>query len=396
MKKLISILLVISILTLSILADLREDEITVFSADDYLIEDSPSIDVFEVSESIPSAILIEASSGQVLFEHDPDEKLPIASVTKVMTMLLAMEALDNGTLKLDDIVTVSANAASMGGSQAFMEEGERMSAHEMLKAIAVSSCNDAAVAMAEHIAGSESEFVSRMNERAKELGMTSTEFVNCTGLDDRDMHYSSARDVAIMSRALLSHERIFDYTTIWMDSIRDGKFGLSNTNKLIRFYDGANGLKTGSTSKARYCLSAAAKRDGMQLIAVVLGAPSSAVRFDSAKSMLDYGFANFSSYNAEPDALPDIMVTGGKKNKVKCRAEGQSLLVSKGDGAKIEEITELADALAAPVKKGDVIGKVKYVIGERVVAEIDVTAAENVGKATFFDRFSDILSRVLI
>ena len=208
-----------------------------------------------------------------------------------------MEALDNGFIKLDDMVTVSDNAASMGGSQAWMEPGENLSVHEMLKAVVVSSCNDGSVALAEHIAGSESEFISRMNTRAAELGMKNTTFVNCTGLDDNEMHMSTARDVALMSQELIRHEKIFEYTTLWTDTIRNGAFGLSNTNKLIRFYNGANGLKTGSTSKAKFCLSATAKRGEMQLIAVVLGAPTSAERFSDAKSLLDYGFANYALYS---------------------------------------------------------------------------------------------------
>ncbi|MGN0148794.1 MAG: D-alanyl-D-alanine carboxypeptidase family protein, partial [Clostridia bacterium] len=239
-----------------------------------------------------SAVLMEASTGKVLYEYAPDEQLPIASVTKVMTMLLIMEEIDEGRMTLDDMVSVSENAMSYGGSTMFLETGEQLSVNDMLKGIAVASANDGCVAMAEHIAGSESSFVDMMNEKAAELGMSNTHFMNTNGLDEEG-HYSSARDVAIMSRELIKHEKIFDYTTIWTDELRDGKFQLANTNKLIRFYNGANGLKTGSTSQALCCLSATAKRDDMQLVGVVLGAPTSAERFASAKTLLDYGFSHY-------------------------------------------------------------------------------------------------------
>lgn len=395
MKKLISFILILSfILSFSASADLFEDTVPVFSADDYLLEAPDSADVFAIENSVAGAILMEAESGQVLFEQNPDEKLPIASVTKIMTLLLTLEAIDSGVISLTDTVTVSENAASMGGSQAFMEAGEQMSVDDMLKAITVSSCNDAAVAMAEHLAGSEMAFVERMNSRAAELGMTSTDFVNCTGLDDDAMHYSSARDVAIMSRELISHPLIFDYTTIWMDSIREGKFGLANTNKLIRFYNGANGLKTGSTSKARYCLSATALRDGMQLIAVVLGAPTSAERFAAAKSLLDYGFASYSVYRPKSSASFELKLWGGKKDSVRCIADTKPLLVSKGEQNKIEETVQLPDSLNAPVREGDVIGKLIYKIGDKTVLESDIKIAETVEKAGFFDILTDILSRL--
>lgn len=396
MKKTISYILILSfILTLTAAADLFEDTVPVFSADDYLIDPPEAADVFALEDSVAGAILMEAESGQVLFEQNPDEKLPIASVTKIMTLLLTVEAVDAGVISLTDTVTVSENAASMGGSQAFMEAGEQMSVDDMLKAITVSSCNDAAVAMAEHLAGSEAAFVERMNARAAELGMTSTDFVNCTGLDDNAMHYSSARDVAIMSRELISHPIIFDYTTIWMDSIRDGAFGLANTNKLIRFYNGANGLKTGSTSKARYCLSATALRDGMQLIAVVLGAPTSAERFAAAKSLLDYGFAGFSVYRPRSDTAYSLKVWGGKNDIAKCTADTKPLLVNKGDQNKIEELVDLPDSLEAPLKQGAIVGKLTYKIGDKTVFESDITLSEEIEKAGFWDRLADILSRVV-
>lgn len=392
------LLLFTLIFTFSLLpvnADLKEDERPVFSADDYLldVDDAMSVDV--LAECASGAILMEAESGEVLFESNADERLPIASVTKVMTLLLTVEAVEEGRLKLDDTVTVSENAASMGGSQAFMEAGEKMSVHDMLKAVAVSSCNDGAVALAEHLAGSEGEFVNMMNARAVELGMTSTEFVNCTGLDDNEMHYSSARDVALMSKALISHPLIFDYTTIWMDSIRDGNFGLANTNKLIRFYDGANGLKTGSTSKARFCLSATAKRNGIQLIAVILGAPTSAERFAAAKGLLDYGFANFSVYHPKTEKISPVKIWGGKEEKVKVEFDKTPRLMKKGEENKIEEVIEIKKDVKAPVKKGDVLGEIVYKIGDKTLFKTQIKASDNVEKAGVWDTFVDILTRVL-
>ncbi len=375
-------------------ADLKEDIRPVFSADDYLLE-GEVLEVSSLADKVSGAILMESESGEVLFESNPDEKLPIASVTKIMTMLLVVEAIENGQIKLDDIVTVSDNAASMGGSQAFMESGEKLSVNDMLKAVSVSSCNDGAVALAEHLAGSEEEFVNMMNKRAEELNMTSTEFVNCTGLDDNEMHYSSARDVALMSKELISHPIIFDYTTIWMDSIRDGQFGLANTNKLIRFYDGANGLKTGSTSKARFCLSATALRNGVQLIAVVLGAPTSAERFAAAKGLLDYGFANFSVYRPKTTEIPDVRVWSGKKDSVPLEFNVQTWLVKKGEESKIEEIVDIKKDITAPIKKGEVLGEIVYKIGDTVMTKIEVKAKESVEKAGMFDTFFAIIKRAL-
>ena len=307
----------------------------------------------------PSALLMEAASGQVLYELNADEKLPIASVTKTMTMLLIMEALDFGKIKLEDKVTTSDYAASMGGSQVFLEVGEEMSVQDMLKAIAVASGNDAAVAMAEFIAGTEPAFVEMMNKRAAELGCKNTHFINCNGLNETAEHYSTARDVAIISKELLKHHKILDYTTIWMDTLRGGEFGLSNTNKLIRFYKGANGLKTGSTSLAKYCLSATAKRDEMQLIAVVLAAPSSAERFASASKLLDYGFANYSVVNAAEKIgkFEPKPVIGGKIENVTPQADPNvSFIVKKGNQDKVDVATVLDEPLKAPLAKGQKIG----------------------------------------
>lgn len=329
-----------------------------------------------------SAILMEESTGNILYESNPDERLPIASVTKVMTMLLIMEAVDSGKISLDDMVTVSENAMSYGGSTMFLETGEQLTVNDMLKGIAVASANDGCVAMAEHLAGSESAFVDMMNEKAKELGMENTHFMNTNGLDEDD-HYSSARDVAIMSRELMKHETIFNYTSIWMDTLRGGKFQLANTNKLIRFYDGANGLKTGSTSKALCCLSAAAKRNDMQLIAVVLGAPTSAERFASAKSLLDYGFANYAvnTQITAGDEVQNIAVEKGVDKEVGVVAgDSCSTLVKKGQEDNITKEIKIDETITAPIEAGQKIGTMTISRDGEVIADIDLNASSTVEK----------------
>ncbi len=329
-----------------------------------------------------SAILMEESTGNILYESNPDERLPIASVTKVMTMLLIMEAVDSGKISLDDMVTVSENAMSYGGSTMFLETGEQLTVNDMLKGIAVASANDGCVAMAEHLAGSESAFVDMMNEKAKELGMENTHFMNTNGLDEDD-HYSSARDVAIMSRELMKHETIFNYTSIWMDTLRGGKFQLANTNKLIRFYDGANGLKTGSTSKALCCLSAAAKRNDMQLIAVVLGAPTSAERFASAKSLLDYGFANYAvnTQITAGDEVQKIAVEKGVDKEVGVVAgDSCSTLVKKGQEDNITKEIKIVETITAPIEAGQKIGTMTISRDGEVISDIDLNASSAVEK----------------
>ena len=329
-----------------------------------------------------SEILMEEATGNILYESNPDERLPIASVTKVMTMLLIMEAVDSGKISLDDMVTVSENAMSYGGSTMFLETGEQLTVNDMLKGIAVASANDGCVAMAEHLAGSESAFVDMMNEKAKELGMENTHFMNTNGLDEDD-HYSSARDVAIMSRELMKHETIFNYTSIWMDTLRGGKFQLANTNKLIRFYDGANGLKTGSTSKALCCLSAAAKRNDMQLIAVVLGAPTSAERFASAKSLLDYGFANYAvnTQITAGDEVQKIAVEKGVDKEVGVVAgDSCSTLVKKGQEDNITKEIKIDETITAPIEAGQKIGTMTISRDGEVIADIDLNASSAVEK----------------
>lgn len=336
----------------------------------------------------PSAILMDAATGTVLYEKNADERREPASVTKVMTLLLVMEALDAGQIGWDDPVTASAAAAGKGGSQIYLEEGEQLSMDEMLKSVVVSSANDCATALAEHVAGSETAFVGRMNARAEELGMTNTHFVNCTGLDDEpeaQEHLTTARDVAIMSRALLQHDAIRRYTTIWMDTVRNGAFGLSNTNKLIRFYEGATGLKTGYTSRAGHCLSASAKRDGIELIAVVLGDDSSSHRFEDAKALLNWGFTNFSLADPTEGVTPaPVPVTlGAVESVVPAPAESGPILIEKGKAATLRREVELVEGVEAPVEAGQVLGTLRVLAGEEVLAELPLTAVEAVPRLTF-------------
>ena len=330
----------------------------------------------------PSAILMEKVTGEILYEKNSHERRPPASVTKVMTMLLIAEAVDSGEITLEDEVTASAGAASMGGSQVWLEEGEVMTVSDMLKCIAVASANDCAVAMAEYISGSEDAFVERMNARAAELGLEDTHFTNCTGLFDDNEHYTSAYDIAVMSRELMLHEWIKDYTTIWMDSIRDGEFGLSNTNKLVRHYEGCTGLKTGFTSEAMYCLSATAERDGMELIAVIMHSESIESRNRDASSLLNYGFAGFELCSLRPEgALPPVRVTLGESDSVQPICEGDgALLLPKGTLTDVERTVALADSVPAPVSAGDRLGTLTVVSSGETLAELPIVAGSDVGR----------------
>jgi len=343
-----------------------------------------------------SAYLIDVATGTVLYEKNASEPLAPASVTKVMTMLLIMEAIDSGVIQWEDTVTASANAAAKGGSQVFLKEGETMTVSDMLKSIAVSSANDCACAMAEHLAGSEEAFVEMMNRRARELGMENTHFVNCTGLDDGPeaaQHRTCAADIAIMSRELLAkHPDITRFTTIWMDTIRSGEFGLSNTNKLIRFYEGATGLKTGFTSGAGYCLSASARREGLELVAVVMGAQTSAQRFGACKALLDYGFASYALFIPalpEPAGIPVVL---GKESAVTAAPDSsQPLLVEKARKKDITQEVALVSQLEAPVQKGQQVGTLTVKAGDQVLARIPLVAAQAVEKKTWSDVFLELL-----
>lgn len=346
----------------------------------------------DLSLSAKSAVLMEKSTGTVLYAENEHEQLEPASVTKVMTLLLVMEAIDRGELKTDDTVTASAYACSMGGSQIFLKEGEQMSVSDLLKAVCVASGNDAAVALGEHISGNIETFVEKMNARAKELGMNDTHFVNATGLP-ADGHVTSAYDIALMSRELiLKHPSIREYTTIWMDSLRDGAFGLSNTNKLIRFYNGATGLKTGSTGSAKYCVSATAEREGMELIAAVLCAPTSAERFEDAKVLLNYGFAAYALKTVTPDTpLGSVSVRLGKKDAVGVEPEQSTLLVKKEQLSSVTQEITLEPEVTAPVSAGQELGTLTVYAGEETLAKVPILAAESVEHVTW----KDMLERYL-
>ena len=331
-----------------------------------------------------AAVLMEKETGALLYEQDAHDKREPASVTKIMTLLLVMEALEEGRLALTDQIAVSAHAASMGGSQVYLKEGEQMSAGELIKAVAVVSGNDAAVALAEHIAGSESAFVSRMNEKAAQLGMADTNFVNCTGLPAAG-HLTSAYDIALMSRELiLRHPQVREYTTIWMDTIRDGQFQLANTNRLVRFYEGCTGLKTGFTTSALYCLSATAEREGMELIAVVLGSPTSAQRFSAAQALLTYGFANYTLVDVRPDqAIPPVAVSLGVADTVQPVLEtGSRILVEKRVLNQITTSLRLTDGVEAPVEEGQKLGELVVSAGDVQLRTIPLVAHQAVARIT--------------
>lgn len=341
----------------------------------------------------PSALLMEASTGTVLYEKEAHVRRSPASVTKIMTVLLIFEELEKGTISMSDEVTTSAHAKSMGGSQVFLEEGEKQTVDTLLKCILVSSGNDASVAMAEHIAGTEMEFVNRMNRKAAQLGMEDTHFVDCCGLTDSDEHYTSAYDIALMSRELITRfPKVFDYTTIWMDTIthttRQGssEFGLSNTNKLLRSYDGCKGLKTGSTSKALFCLSAVAERGGIELISVIMAGPDSKTRFANAASLLNYGFGKCRLYTDEAPPAPGMVrVSRGKQESVSCRYAGQfRYLDASGQNlAGIERKLELPREVKAPVKAGDKAGRLVYLLDGREIGSVDILFGADVEKAGF-------------
>lgn len=377
MKKIIAVILILVIL-LSALG------IHAFAAD------------FSEEVNAKSAVLMDANTGKILFEYNADDALPPASVTKVMTLLLVFEALDNGVIKLSDMVSTSEHAASMGGSQIYLEPGEQMSVDELIKSVVVSSANDAAASLAEYVSGSESAFVAAMNKRAKELGMNNTNFENTNGLDDTsENHVTSARDIAIMSRELMKHEKIFDYTTIWMDTVRNGTFGLSNTNRLLRTYKGCTGLKTGSTAKAKFCISATAKRDGLSLIAVIMGSPTRDDRNALAAKLLDFGFANYAIYSDTDGAVDNIKVTGGIKNDIALKHNDFSSLIEKSALSKIEAVTDIPESIPAPIKTGDKIGTITYKNGETVIGTTDIVAAEDVDKISFFTLLPRILKRLV-
>ncbi len=344
----------------------------------------------DLEVTAPSAVLMEASTGQVLFEKDPPAVRSCASITKVMTLCLVFEAIDSGRLSLDQTLTASAHAASMGGSDIWLEEGEAMSVDDLMKATVIMSANDAAVVLAEAVSGSEDAFVERMNQKAQELGMNDTVFKNCNGLDEEG-HVTSAYDVALMSRELIRHEKIFDYTMTWMDSVRGGETQLVNTNKLIRSYQGITGLKTGTTGQAGSCITATAEREGLSLIAVVLGADSTDHRFQDAAALLDYGFGGWRVTEPEAPVLDPVPVAQGMAPTVEVQAgESPSILLEAAETGQVETEIVLQE-LAAPVQAGEVVGQIHYQVNGKTVAQVDITAVSGVEAVTF----SGALGRLL-
>ncbi len=349
-----------------------------------------------VTVKAKAAVLMDADSGKVLMSNNMNEKLYPASVTKIMTMLLVSEAIDNEKISFDDKVTASANAVKKGGSQIWLKEGEIMTVDELFKAMAVYSANDACTALAELVAGSEEAFIVMMNERAAKLGMKNTHFENCTGLDDTaENHKTTAYDIALMARELMTHEFITKYTTIWMDSLRGGETQLVNTNKLVRFYSGCTGLKTGTTSKAGCCLCATATRDGTSLIAVVLGSDNSTGRFEGAKAMLNYGFANWSTVSPQvnPESIADVNITMGKERKITPQLPASfTVLIPKGREAEITQDISLAASVEAPVESGQKLGKIDLSLDGELLASYDLTAPHYVEKTTFLSVLKEILA----
>lgn len=392
MKKFIAIILALSIST----------QVNVLASDTYLdVEDDVIQTNIDTNSNIEltakSGVAVEVSTGKILYQHNPYEELPLASITKVMTMLLVIESIQKGEINLEDMVTTSSYASSMGGSQIWLKENEQMSVADLLKACAVASANDAAMVLAELVGGSEENFVNMMNLRAKELGMNNTNFINPTGLDAQE-HYSTAYDIALMSCELIKHDYIKTLTSIWMDSLRDGATELVNTNKLVRFYDGCTGLKTGTTDDAGSCLSATATRDGMSIVSVVLGAENSTNRFNDAKKMLDMSFTNFSVYELSPEntKMPLIRIKGGLIDEVDVQVEEYvSLVVDKADISTIKSKINIEEILEAPIKKGDKLGEILVVQEDEELAKLDLIATHDVEEKTFSHYFNEIF-RLLV
>lgn len=351
-------------------------------------EEAETSGTVDLQLNATSVILMEYQTGRVLYEQNADEPLPPASITKIMTLLLVMEALEEGKISWEEQVTTSERAAAMGGSQIYLKVGEQMSVRDLVKSVVIASANDAAAALAEHLCGSIEAFVEQMNQKAAELSMQHTHFENTNGLDDTTTaHYTSARDVALMSRALMRHEEILTYSSTWMDSVRDGAFGLTNTNRLVRFYPGATGLKTGSTAKAKFCISATAMREDMHLIAVVMGAPTRDIRNEEAKKLLDYGFANYAVYSEMGEEIEALPVKGGVLDSCRIKTTGFSALVEKGQKTKIKKEVHLPEHVVAPLRTGEKVGTVAYYADGQFIGETDVVTCEEVGKISFGEIF---------
>ncbi len=390
MKKIISMLLAVFIIVAGAMTAAGEKLVTPEELGQ--IKKAADVDP-NLTITAKSAILMERSTGTVLFEHDADKQMPPASITKVMTLLLVFEAMEAGKFTMETEIAASEHACSMGGSQIWLEPGETFTVNELLKAAAISSANDACVVLSEAVSGSEEAFVELMNNRAAELGMKNTVFKNCTGLD-AEGHLSTARDIAVMSAELLKHPEIKNYSTVWMDSLRDGKTELTNTNRLVRFYKGCTGLKTGSTDEAGCCLSASAERDGMELISVTLGSPNTDERFAAGRKLLDYGFANFALVKMMPpeEYLAPITVSHGTAETVQpiCK-EPAAFLLKKGQADAVEQSVYLPEKLEAPVKAGDVIGRVTVTLNGGEIGGYDIVAAEDVPRMGLFEALKKLL-----
>ena len=392
MKRILSLficfIMVLNCLSLSVKASVDEGN----REPVYNVESTNSLEI-----NAKSAILMDAETGTVLFMKNAAEALPPASVTKIMTLLLVAEAIDEELISLDATVYVSANAASKGGSQVFIKEGEAFTVEELLKSTVIASANDAAVALAEVVCGTEERFVERMNERAVELGMKNTHFENATGLDDTvTNHLTSAYDIALMSRELLKYSTVTDYTSVWQDSIRNGEFVLTNTNRLVRYYEGCTGLKTGSTDKAGFCISATAKRDAMHLIAVVMGADTRDERNNAARAMLDYGFSNYALYTDPMTELESVPVRRGIKNNAVAYSTAFSKLVNKADKKRIVKEYEIADMVTAPITGGQVIGSVTYKLDGEVIGKGNIFVFEDIAEIGVKDLFTRMLKTIFL
>lgn len=392
MKKILSLLIcfVMALNCIFLSAEASVDEN--YTDQELEIESTNSLEI-----NAKSAVLMDAETGTVLFMKNAAEALPPASVTKIMTLLLVAEAIDAEVLSLDATVYVSANAASKGGSQIFIKEGEAFTVEELLKSTVIASANDAAVALAEALCGTEEKFVERMNERAAELGMNNTHFENSTGLDDTvTNHLTSAYDIALMSRELLKYSSVTDYSNVWQDSIRNGEFVLTNTNRLVRYYEGCTGLKTGSTDKAGFCISATAKREGMHLIAVVMGAETRDERNNAARAMLDFGFSNYGLYSDPMAELEAITVKRGVKDTSVVYSETFTKLVSKADKKRIVKEYEIADYVTAPISNGQVVGSVTYKLDGEIIGKGDVFLREDIAEIKITDLFLRMLRSIFL
>lgn len=391
MKKAIALILSLTTLLLLTISTNATDEPNGTSVLIYNKENPSNLEI-----SAPSAILIEATTGTVLYYKNQEQKRSPASVTKIMTLLLVCEALETERINSDDNVVISDYAASMGGSQVFLEEGESFTVEELLKCTVIASANDAAVALAELIHGTEGNFVAEMNKRAKELGMKNTNFENVSGLDDSTTaHLTSAEDIAIMSRELIKYDIILKYSSLWQDSIRNGAFQLTNTNRLVRFYDGCNGLKTGSTDKAGFCISATAKRDGMQLIAVIMGAPTRDLRNADARALLDFGFATYGLYQKDEAILESIRVKGGVADSVIIKSAPFACVVNKSDVKKVEEYFEIPESIEAPFDAGGIIGNIKFTIGDTPIGYTPIYTSQPVQRIGFWQLFLKMIKNIL-